>query len=367
MKTNNIFDILDLAVNARSLGHILNPLFVSAPGLGKTEITQQWARSRGYKVIVLSLSTMDPPDLKGFPYTRVDTQGNTRLSFALPELWPTDPASKGILILEELNRCPSSVMQSVLSLTDARRGVDGYKLPEGWIIAANINPDSAEYDTSSMDPALQDRFEAFKIEYDKKSFLEYIRAAEYDPSVVGFISADLWKYDSPENIKKTAGSKYVANRTWSRLNSALQAVNRGSEEGKQRFQTIELSVYESILGRTVAAAFYSFRNDEAPVMLEDLLKPGNMERCLKKLKAWSDPKNMKNGMLSFLCEDLIANAEDVPLETLVAVLKVIPAEHGIQTIHNMERKSGDYTLLEKVLGENPDLKKVYSRIHSAKR
>src|SRR5690349_23141883 len=125
MKPTEIMTVLDVALQARRNGEVFNPLFVSAPGLGKTEITLQWAKERGLNAIVMSLASYDAPDFKGFPVTTT-VNGKQRLSFALPDVFPQE--GEGVIVLEELNRAPTSIMQAVLSLTDGRRGFDGYVL-----------------------------------------------------------------------------------------------------------------------------------------------------------------------------------------------------------------------------------------------
>lgn len=358
MKPNQISSILDLALSARRHNEIFNPLFVSPPGLGKTEIVAAFARARGLEAVTLSMATMDPPDFKGFPMIRDDEHTKTkRLSFALPDAWPTDPTSKGVIILEELNRSPSSVMQCVLSLTDARRGFDGYKLPDGWVVVACINPDTEHYDTSMMDPALQDRFETFHVEYDKKSFLDYIQGAEWDASIVNFIKSDLWSYKAPEDIKEGVGSKYVAPRTFSRVNSALKAGMTDTDT--------ERLVFLSILGTTTGRMFYSFRHDETPVLFEDVMT--DTRRSLKKLEKWADPKNYKNGMISILVDDLISNAKLLGthkngIGTVAKICHIVGPEHTIGMLHGMERTSGDKTLLKRVFEEDPSLKVVFKNV-----
>lgn len=351
MKTSDIGKLLNLAARAREHGHILNLCLVSPPGLGKTEISRQWAKEAGYKAITVSCSTLEPPDAKGFPVTRADKDGNLRLSFAIPEMWPTDPNEKGVIILEELNRSPQSVMQCILSLTDARRGFDEYTLPPGYIVIANINPDISLYDTSTLDPALKDRFEMFPITFDKKSFLEYIRANTWDASIINFISADLWKYTTPEDIKEGSGMKYVANRTWSKVNAVLKSALPDA---------MEREVFEAILGRTIAAQFYSFRHDETPVMLSDLTT--NLKKSLKKLEVWSEPKHYKSGLISLTVDDLIANAKDTSVDLVAKVVEVLPVEHSIHLVSEIERKTLNPSYLEELFKHAPHLKKVFKGV-----
>ena len=104
-------------------------------------------------------------------------------------------------------------------LTD--RKVHNYTVPEGWIVAACINPDSAEYDVNAMDAALRNRFEEYEIEYDAISFIDYIEEAKYHDSIQMFIKSGVWTYRDTKSIGD--GGKYISPRTWSKANAAEKA------------------------------------------------------------------------------------------------------------------------------------------------
>lgn len=348
MRPSKIFDMMNLSVRARSLGKIFNPMFVSPPGLGKTEIMQQWAKSIGYQAIVLNLASYDPPDFKGFPLVEL-VDGRQRLDFAVPKAWPNE--GKGVIILEELNRSQQSIMQCLLSLTDARRGFDGYVLPEGWVIAGCVNPENADgYDTNAMDHALRDRFEIFAVSYDKKSFIEYATETKWNKDVINFVEANLWTYKSPEEIGNTPGAKYISPRTLSKLDTALQA-NVSRED--------EMEVYDSILGRNVAKDFYHFRHNESPVMLNDIRK--NMKQSLKRLAEFSNPDNYKNGFISITVKDILED-NTITDEELISVVKTIPVEQGTSLIRDLEFKRKDTTLLQKLCEADADIKKLFKSV-----
>src|SRR5208282_4293675 len=128
MKPTAIFDVMDLARRARANGHIFNPVFVGAPGLGKTEIIQEWCETNNLPFVIITAATYEAPDFKGFPRVEV-VNGKQRQTYATPDYWPD--TGEGVIILEEINRGTTSVMNCMMSLTDKRRGFDGYKLPEG--------------------------------------------------------------------------------------------------------------------------------------------------------------------------------------------------------------------------------------------
>lgn len=347
MKSNKLFNMMDLAKRARENGDIFNPTFVSPPGIGKTEMIEQWCAKNNYQYLPFSLATTDAPDFKGFPHIEV-VNGRQRMSFALPDFWPSE--GKGVIVLEELNRTTTATMQCVLSLLDKRRGFDGYKLPEGWIVVAAINPEDG-YETTAMDHALKDRIEMFNISFDKPAFLAYTRNSNWNANLINFIESQ-FQYKTPEEVGNVPGAKYVAPRTFSKVNAAIQA---GMEKDD------ELDVYETILGRLVAKDFWNFLYNESPVMMSDLKT--KLKASLKKLTKFSDPNNYKNGMISLTVRDIIDD-NTIENEMLSQVVLAIPVEQSTVLIRELEfkRKVEPGSLLTTLTKDYPEVKVLYKSV-----
>jgi hypothetical protein len=338
MKPSEMFDVLDLAKRARDKGKIFNPLFVSPPGLGKTEIVEQWCKKNGYGYIPFSLATSDAPDFKGFPLIK-EVNGKSRMSFATPDIWPD--SGKHVIVLEELNRTTQATMQCVLSVGDKRRGFDGYTLPPEVIVVGCVNPDDG-YDTTAMDPALKDRFEIFNVTYDRQSHVAYMKATEYDARIINFVEAGRWEYKEPNALGNVPGTKYISPRTISKLDAAL-AANLSAH--------MERAVYEEILGINIGKDFYNFCHDESPVTMFDLRS--NKQHSLNKLAKFGDPAKYQNGMISLTVKDII---EDNTIENdlLCEVLLVLPVEQ-VKTLIvgiEMKRKLTADSLLKQLMTEN---------------
>ena len=348
MKPSEIFEIMDLARRARDRNKIFNPMFVSPPGLGKTEIVEQWCEKNNYTYLPFSLATSDAPDFKGFPNIQV-IDGRQRMSFALPDHWPL--GGRGVIVLEELNRTTQATMQCILSLGDKRRGFDGYKLPDGWMIVGCVNEGSI-YETNEMDAALKDRFEMFQVTYDKAAHLDFMRATNYHADIVNFVDAGLWTYKDPESLGNVPGSKYIAPRTLSKLDAALSS---------ELHSTHELVVFETILGINVAKDFYNFRHNESPVMFNDLKK--NKKAALKKLTKFADPADYKNGMISLTVKDVILD-NTIEDDLLTDLIEVLPVEQGKALIFELElkRKLSEGELLLRISGKNSKIKELFKSV-----
>ncbi len=333
MKPIKIKEVLDLARQARLAGYAANPLFTGDAGLGKSFICQQWVEEKrkenpDFGFIDLRIAYMEAPDLIGFPDTAEDDNGIVRTMHRLPEFWPTE--GEGLLLLEEPNRGTTGVMNCLMQLlTDYK--VHNYTLPKGWVVAACINPDSAEYDVSSMDAALKNRFEEYEITYDSNSFITYIEAKDWDEQLVHFIKSGTWVYRDTKQCG--LDGHYISPRTMEKVNSYRKV---GLGDKKQMHYTTMISV----LGKDIGGEFHKFCYDEAPVLYTDLIK--NKKAALKKLKEQSSPKSYKGDMIAITVESIIKHygcQEDddkktnkIGEDTMAAVAKVIPSDQAINLI-----------------------------------
>jgi hypothetical protein len=332
MKPSRIFQVLDLALEARKHGQNLNPLFAGAAGIGKSQICQKWAedqrsRNPNFGFIDLRAAYLEAPDFIGFPGESKDKDGNLRTSHRLPEFWPTDAESEGLLLLEEPNRGTTAVMNCLMQLLTDRK-VHNYTLPKGWIIAAAINPDSAEYDTNSMDAALKNRFVVFDVEYDHNSFVSYITDKKWCDNIIYFIKSGIWTYRDACSISD--GNVYISPRTWEKMNAAHMG---GALEDKQ-FHRILTS---SILGKDIGNEFWNFIHDDAPVTAQDIIR--DKKSALKKLKKQSKTENYQGDKIEVTVQSIIkhyggveAKEDQISEEDMVEVAKIIWSDQAMDLI-----------------------------------
>lgn len=356
MKPTRIFQVLDLAMEARNKGQIFNPLFAGAAGVGKSQICQQWAKMQKEKnpnfgFIDLRIAYMEQPDFIGYPESQDDANGIRRTVHNLPEFWPTE--GEGILLLEEPNRATTGMMQVLMQiLTD--RQVHKYKLPEGWIIASCINPDSAEYDVSAMDTALKNRFIGFEIEYDHNAFVEYMNKKDWCPNIQAFVKSGVWIYKDAAQIGKDG--TYISPRNWEQLNAAHLA-------GAQNDKPMHSTICRAILGKDIGNEFYKFVHDDAPVTAIDLLK--SKTKALKKLKEQANPEHYAGDKISVTVESIIKNyggrtpkEGEISEDLMVEVAKTISSDQALVLIKEcgLRAHAGNITNFFKEFAERyPDL------------
>jgi hypothetical protein len=231
-----------------------------------------------------------------------------------------------------------------MQLTDKNRKVGPtYELPEGWIIAAALNPEGAKYDVNNMDTALKNRFEEFDVEFHYQTFMNHIEKTGWHKNVVNFVKAGSWVYKKPDGIGKEG--KYISPRTLDRLNSLEMAGASDSEDKRNSHYVVALSV----LGKHLGNEYWKSCWDDAPVTAQDILN--DKEHALNKLREMTKSNNNYAGdKISLTVDSIIEkfggwydgrkkDGKDWPHEegtidepTMVQVVEIIPSDHAINLI-----------------------------------
>lgn len=380
MKPIGILNILDIAWAARKMGKVFNPCFVGEAGLGKSEIIQQWVkkqqeRNPDFFFLDLRLVYFEGPDFIGFPYEEKDSSGRVRTNNALPAMWPTDEHAEGLILFEEPNRGTTMVQNALMQLTDKNRSIGAdYKLPEGVIMAAAINPEGSNYDVNAMDSALKNRFEMFNIEYHHPSFMQYATVNNgWHYRVVDFLKSNIWVYKSTDELAEDG--TYISPRTMSRLSNSEHALD---QSGKIEDRDVHGTIVRSILGKNVGSDYFKFCYDNAPVKVADILK--NKKRALEKLKRQCSADNYAGDQIEITVTDIIENYQPyfkgavdndgkvmkkdrskIDEATMVEVAKIIPADQTYNMIKGCAHKVDAKRMKEffsSLKTRHPDLVKI---------
>jgi len=192
------------------------PVFLwGPPGIGKSDIVKQIGEDAGREVIDIRLPLWEPTDIKGIPY--FDSTASTMV-WAPPAELPSDPDSKAIIFLDELNSAPPAVQAAAYQLVLNRR-VGQYKLPAGVDIVAAGNRDGDKGVTYRMPAPLANRFLHLEMKVDFDDYQEWATANKIHPEVVGYVSfakQDLYDFDP-----KGSSKSFATPRSWSFVSDLL--------------------------------------------------------------------------------------------------------------------------------------------------
>lgn len=219
-------------------------------GAGKSEIFAHAAAQLDIDIIVRDLSLLEPPDLIGIP--RVGEDGRTH--YAAPAFLPQEGC--GLLVFEELNRCPRYMQSPCLQLLTART-LNSYTLPEGWLPCAAVNDAADGYFTDELDPALLSRFLQVKVVPDVAAWLLWAKGNSIHPKVIDFIEQSPGVFDDPETNP----------RAWAYVSRLLTAWEHSARE-----QTLLPTALAGVLDERWALAFLKvYQSTRRPLRPEDII------------------------------------------------------------------------------------------------
>jgi len=251
------------------------PLLVGKHGLGKSQILEQSAEELGIDYICRDLSLMEPPDLVGMP--KIDEETTRYLP---PAFLPR--TGKGLIVFEELNRCPSYMRSPCLQLLTAR-ALNDYQLPKGWLPCAAINPAGGNYEVHELDNALLSRFVKVEVIPDRNEWLAWAGEEKLHPDILEYVSSDnkIFTDTSP--------------RDWCMASAFLQKAGKVSEA------ILDVAL-AGVVGRERAMVFKGFKKGSMPLPTPMQLLKGYNDPNInyqRKVLAWK-----QNGQLDVL-ENLV--------------------------------------------------------------
>jgi len=304
----------DLSMAIESLVEQRVPTFLwGAPGIGKSSIVKQIAKSRGVGFIDLRLALMDPTDLKGIPF--YDKDSHTAL-WAPPAFLPRE--GEGILFLDELNSAAPSVQASAYQLILDRR-VGEYELPDGWAIVAAGNREGDRGVTYRMPSPLANRFVHFEMDVDVEDWRLWAYKNALDERVISYISyksEHLFTFDAKSDAKS-----FATPRSWEYVNSVLKS--SVSED-------LLLETIGGAVGREVAVSFLAF----CKVMnrlpdIKNILHSGSGE--------YSDEVDVLYALSTGLVSAFLKDRDDEKLENLLRYTFGLKSEFAVMTVQDLQR------------------------------
>jgi hypothetical protein len=325
-----VLDLVSLAYKAN------RPVMLrGAHGLGKSEIMKQTAKHLGVACVVIDLSLCEPMDLVGLP---VVDRGRTR--FASPSQLPIN--GKGLLVIEELNRAAAYVRRPCLQLL-TERALNEYRLPDGWLPVACVNPplqdeepSSTGYDVDVLDPALESRFIVVDVEPGLKEWLAWAGKRRVHEAVVGFVRAS----------GVAALTDPIAQpRAWHYISEIVRAYEANSIRSEQ----ILWAAVEGCVGPRWAAAFLrTYLGGALPLTAEQILD-GDPVRAT--VRQWHKGKRVDlfarslRNLQEHLSTTVVAREvvhDDAKRKALESFVKILPSDVRVNATQWLAALLGDF-------------------------
>lgn len=198
----------------------LTPMLTSSPGMGKSSLVAQVARSTRLKMIDVRLSQCTPEDLQGFPM-----RNGNKATFTPFDIFPLegDEIPEGydgwMIFLDEINAATKPVQAAAYKLT-LDRMVGSFKLHPNVAIVCAGNKASDKAVVNQMSTALQSRLIHYELELSLTEFNEMAIKRGFDHRILGFLQympSKLMDF-RPDHQDKT----FPCPRTWEFLSKLVK-------------------------------------------------------------------------------------------------------------------------------------------------
>lgn len=263
---------------------LVNPVvIIGKMGMGKTASIEGLCKHKGWGYKTIRLVNHTETDLIGLPtinkYGEKDVQfaGKTVkvdeafTTFANNELLPYEArdGAKGILVLDEITSCSSTMRAAAFQLLDSQRALGNYKLPDGWMcIALGNGPDDGGVYVGG-ETALWSRCRCFRVAQSFESFKQYAINTKFNPTVLGYLS---WSPDSLHVMDEDAeyGGQCPCPRTWEMLSDWLNVCDENTLKNDKAL--VRMAVASSI-GQKEAGKFMGYWaiSNAQSITVEDVL------------------------------------------------------------------------------------------------
>jgi len=199
---------------------IKRPIFLwGGPGIGKSDVIHQIAKTIDAKVIDIRLSLWEPTDIKGIPYYN---SKENNMVWASPSELPTEQMAKKhkniVLFLDEMNSAAPSVQAAAYQLI-LNRKVGQYELPENVLIVAAGNREADKGVVYRMPAPLANRFVHLEMKPEFDDWFEWAVANNISKDVVGYLTfskKDLYDFDP-----RSPSRSFATPRSWSFVSELL--------------------------------------------------------------------------------------------------------------------------------------------------
>ncbi len=297
------------------------PVFIwGAPGIGKSSVVKQIAKEQGLAFLDLRLSLLDPTDLKGIPFFNAQTNEGV---WAKPSFLPSEPDSKGILFLDEINTAPPAVQASAYQLILDRK-VGEYELPSGWSIVAAGNRENDRGIVYKMPPPLANRFVHFEMEVDFEDWKAWAYSANIDASIIGYLAYDklmLFTFDATSSEKS-----FATPRSWEYVDSIVKS-------GIQ--SDLILDSISGAVGREAAIGYSSFKKVMKELPDLNRVLDGTL------IEPETEDAKVMMALAMGLVNALLENQSDEAIENVLKFSLKMPGEFSIMLVKDLQQNGID--------------------------
>jgi len=174
----------------KCLAHDQSLLFLSPPGVGKSDTVIQAAEEAGMPCRSLLGTQIAPEDVSGIPHIVGE-----RSVFCPPRILLPEKPEPFCLFLDELPACPPDIQKAFYALLLERR-LGEHTLPKGsWVVAAGNRAEDRAL-VRSISSALINRVIVLNVRVDVKEWLVWAKGHGVRSEILAFVTKESWTVDA---------------------------------------------------------------------------------------------------------------------------------------------------------------------------
>lgn len=203
----------------------LTPYVTGSPGVGKSALMKDIAKTYGLKFIDIRLSQEDPTSLNGFP--KID---NGRSEYLPPKTFPinTDQVPEGyngwLIFFDELPSAPRSTLAAAYKII-LDKLVGEHPLHERCLIAAagNFMEDNAI--VNEIGTALRSRMVHIHVESSAPEYINYCTKSKFDSRIIAYLEYKKDRVNTFQIFNTGIDDEtFCCERTWDFVNRLLRKI-----------------------------------------------------------------------------------------------------------------------------------------------
>jgi hypothetical protein len=242
----------------------LRPFIQGQPGVGKSAIVAEYARSIGAEFVDARLAYYAPQDVQGFPYLDSTADGKT-MRFSLPAFWPK--TANPVIGLEEFNCATRAVQNVALQLLNDNR-VGEHELPKDAFVCLLGNRAQDRVNIEKLSSAVVNRIVNIVIKLDLNDWITWAQKNGIDPMVTAFVRFRPDLLTTFDGAKWDGVSNFATPRTWEKASKIYQTSTD---------RHVRHALLNGSLGEGAAAEFLGFIGAKVPDLDGILLNPTGAE------------------------------------------------------------------------------------------
>ena len=226
------------------------PMVLGSPGLAKSAVIKQLCESKGYRMIDIRCSMLEPTDFRGLPYV-IDG----KVAWGRPSQLPEDDGSVTVLYMDEFTQSNKPVQAACLQVVWDKCFGD-YPLPKNTLMVMAGNKTSDRAGCTGLISPMVNRLCIVEVEMDIDSWLPWAYANGVRKEVCGFI--EMCPQHLSPGVPKSEGTPFPTPRSWDMLS---------------RFDQPDYDIIAGLIGPEIAPSYWGwlsvFGKFDLPKMLMD--------------------------------------------------------------------------------------------------